>query len=129
MTFPTGLSCGFGLVEQFARLFERIAVSTDSVRMSLCSNISKRLSFKPRIYLLEGGQLAAYSLGTGQMSEVAALPRKGASGQGLSARRLVCSLKADASLVFFLATSPAGLLCSFFIANHRFQKHHVLGKI
>ncbi|EIE25272.1 hypothetical protein COCSUDRAFT_65173 [Coccomyxa subellipsoidea C-169] len=83
------------------------------------SNVSKRLSFKPRIYLLEGGQLAAYSLGTGQMSEVAALPRKGASGQGLSARRLVCSLKADASLVFFLATSPAGLLCSFFIANHR----------
>lgn len=70
--------------------------------------MSKRLSFKPHVYLLEGGQLTAYNVSTGQVAEVAQLPSKGASGQALSARRLVCSTKRDACLVFFLATSAAG---------------------
>ncbi len=77
--------------------------------MFVGSNVSKRLSFKPRVYLLEGGQLAAYSLGTGQVSEVVQLPQRGTSKQGLSARCLVCSQKADACLIFFLAISPAGV--------------------
>lgn len=62
------------------------------------------------MYLLEGGQLAAYDISKGQVVDVAQLLQKASAGHALSTRRLVSSTKRDACLVFFQSLASTGRL-------------------